>query len=357
MPKTCLTVKHLDKVIFLKAKRDNMSRELSVSIQSLFMKSIEELRKLYENQLKLNLVSLENQRKSLKNKYIFYGLGIVLSFLIVFFLSKQNSIFIYIGIAGIITFIILFLLLKKAKNLYRHDFKTNVVKEIVHLINPEWGYEPNGRILESTYRNSHLFPTHYDRYNGDDLVNGVIEKTDFRFSELHTEYKTVTTDKDGKRTEQWHTIFKGLFAHADFNKEIKGETLVLPDTAEKLFGSFGKKLQSVSGRGKLIKLENIEFEKQFVVYGSDQIEARYILTPTMMEAMVRVNKKYKKDIHFAFSGSRVYMAMSFNKDLFEPRVFKSGVRFEDMKQMNEQFGIIQTIIHEMNLNTRIWTKD
>ena len=49
--------------------------------------------------------------------------------------------------------------------------------------------------------------------------------------------------------------------------------------------------------------------------------------------------------------------MSFNKDLFEPRILKSGVRFEDMEQMNEQFNLIQTLIHEMNLNTRIWTKD
>ncbi len=336
-----------------------MSRELPLTIQSfnISMKSIDELHKLYENQLKPNLISLENQRKNLKNKYIFYGLGIVLSSLMVFFFSKQNSIILYIGIAGIITFIILFFMLKKAKNLYRHNFKVNVVKEIIQLINPEWSYEPNGRISESNYRNSNLFPSHYDRYKGDDLVSGIIEKTDFRFSELHTEYKTVTTDKDGKRTEQWHTIFKGLFAHADFNKEIKGETLVLPDTAEKLFGNFGKKLQSASGRGKLIKLENTEFEKQFVVYGSDQVEARYILTPTMMEAMVRIKKKYNKNVHFAFSGSRVYMAISFSKDLFEPRVFKSGVRFEDMEQMNEQFSIIQTIIHEMNLNTRIWTKD
>ena len=202
-----------------------------------------------------------------------------------------------------------------------------------------------------------MFPKSVDRYKGDDLVSGVIEKTDFRVSELHTEYRSESTDSDGNRKTTWHTIFKGLFAHIDFNKEIKGETLVLPDTAEKLFGSFGKKLQSMSSRGKLIKLENVEFEKLFVVYGSDQIEARYILTPTMMEAMVNIVKRYSKEVFFSFIGSRVYFAIGFKDDLFEPRIFKSGVRFKDMQKMNEQFGIIQNIIHEMNLNTRIWTKD
>jgi hypothetical protein len=73
--------------------------------------------------------------------------------------------------------------------------------------------------------------------------------------------------------------------------------------------------------------------------------------------MVNIYKKYKRPVYFSFIGSRVYVAMSFNKDLFEPRILKSGVRFEDMEQMNSQFSLIQTLIHEMNLNTRIWTKD
>ena len=76
-----------------------------------------------------------------------------------------------------------------------------------------------------------------------------------------------------------------------------------------------------------------------------------------MESIVNIHKKYKKRVYFSFIGSRVYVAMSFNKDLFEPRILKSGVRFEDMEQMNDNFSLIQVIIHEMNLNTRIWTKD
>jgi hypothetical protein len=77
----------------------------------------------------------------------------------------------------------------------------------------------------------------------------------------------------------------------------------------------------------------------------------------MMEAMVQIRKKYKREMYYSFVGSRVYIAMSFAEDLFEPRIFKSGVRFEDMETMSEHFGIIETIVHEMNLNTRIWTKD
>ncbi len=59
---------------------------------------------------------------------------------------------------------------------------------------------------------------------------------------------------------------------------------MLPDFAEKLLGKFGQKFQKSFTHGKLVKLENPEFEKEFVVYSSGQQEARYILTPVMMEA-------------------------------------------------------------------------
>jgi hypothetical protein len=321
------------------------------------MKSIEELKELYESQLKPSLQSLESQRKKLMFKHIFYIVGIALSFLLGFLLNGRSQIIFFASVAGVITFIVLLVMLKKNKNLYRNEFKLKVVKEIVHLIDPDWNYQPDGRISESSYRASELFPSQYDRYKGDDLVTGIIEKTDFRFSELHTEYETESTDSEGDKKTEWHTIFKGIFGHADFNKEIQGKTIVVPDSAERLFGRFGNKLQKMSGRGKLIKLENTEFEKKFAVYGSDQIESRYVMTPAMMEAMLNIRNNFSKNAYFSFIGSRVYFAMGFNKDLFEPRIFKSGVRFEDMQQMNEQFRIIQIIVKELNLNTRIWTKN
>lgn len=145
--------------------------------------------------------------------------------------------------------------------------------------------------------------------------------------------------------------------HADFNKNFSGTTYVLPDTAEKLFGSFGQSLQKFSGRGDLVKLENQEFEKRFVVYGSDQVEARYILTPAIMEAMVNLAGRFGNSVYFSFVDSRIYFARSFSHGLFEPNLFRSGVNFNDAKEMFELFGMISILVQELNLNTRIWTKE
>jgi len=319
-----------------------------------------ELRELYDNRLRGNLESLEVTRKNVLGRY---GLSFLLVVVLIawnFFLVSLNPesymvvISVALSAAGALWYIIV---TYQQKRKYRQSFKTNVVTEIVRLYHADWQYQYDSCINPVDYERSGLFPHQVDRYNGDDLVVGKIEKTDFQFSELHTQYKQVTYGAKGQRQEHWVTIFQGLFMHADFNKNFMGTTYVLPDTAEKLFGAFGQSLQKLSSRGDLVKLENVEFEKRFVVYSSNQVEARYILTPTIMEAMVNLSTRFDSNVYFSFVGSRVYFARSFSSGLFEPNLFRSGVNFGDVKEMFELFGMIEELVQELNLNTRIWTKN
>jgi hypothetical protein len=318
------------------------------------MKSVEELKKLYESELKPQLVSLEKKRKTIK-RFSWWGSFLaIFSFLFIRLIPNQ-TILIIVAILAVVS--VLYLLIKSGILYfsYRKEYKKEVVVKIIKLINLDFYYNPDKHISCDKFIKSKLFSRKPDKCKGDDYISGIIEKTDFEFSELHTEYKTETTT-DGKTETTWHTIFSGLFFHADFNKHIEGETFVLPDTAEKLLGKFGQKLQKNKSRGQLVKLENPEFEKKFVVYSTGQQEARYILTPTMMEAMVNMHNKYKRKMHFSFAGERIYCAISFNKGLFEPRIRKTLINFKDIEEMYHLFSLIEVIITEMNLNTRIWTK-
>lgn len=319
------------------------------------MKSTEELKNLYDTQLKDDLAAMENDRKVIKRLLI---LIVIIAFVFYIILKSIYSEGFAFAVAVIGALLVLFGLgytvIKYYK--YRKNFKEKVVSKVVNLINPDYNYNADRHIEINDFNNSKLFTTKAERCNGDDFISGKIEGTDFEFSELSAKYKTTSTQNNQTKTE-WHDIFRGLFFHADFNKHIQGTTYVLPDIAEKLFGKFGQKFQKSFSRGELVKLENPEFEKLFVVHSSSQQEARYILTPVMMEAMVSISKKYKRKLYFSFIGERVYCAVKFNKGLFEPRIRKSGVNFNDVEEMYHLFGLIETIIHEMNLNTRIWTKE
>jgi len=318
-----------------------------------------ELRSLYENQLKEKLKALESARKGIKNRFFLTVLLFIGVAVEVYFLVTANPGIALIVVCILISAAFLFYYIYqtvKQKKQYRATFKSGVVAEVVKLINPDWQYLYDQCMSQESYQQSGLFPHRYDRYEGDDFVTGRIEKTDFQFSELHTQYKQVTYGSKGQRQEHWITIFRGLFMHADFNKNFSGTTFVLPDTAEKLFGSFGQSLQKLSSRGQLVKLENPEFEKRFVVYSSDQVESRYILTPAIMESIVNISNRFGSDVYFSFVGSRIYYANSISQALFEPNIFRSGVNFNDVKEMFDLFEMIAVLVQELNLNTRIWTK-
>ncbi|MFZ1946750.1 MAG: DUF3137 domain-containing protein [bacterium] len=239
---------------------------------------------------------------------------------------------------------------------YVHCFKTRVITRIVAFIDPGLEYWARGHIEPWQFTSSRIFQRAPDRFRGDDHVKGRLGDTRIEFSEIHAEYKTETHGRSGRR-RNWHTIFKGLFFVADFNKQFYGRTVVLPDTAEKVFGGAGSFLQSLNrGRGELVKLEDPEFEKYFVVYGDDQIESRYILSTSLMERIVNFRKKTGRPVHLSFVGSQVFVAVPYTKALFEPKVFTSIVGFSSAEGYFDDLHLAVGIVDDLNLNTRIWTK-
>ncbi len=237
------------------------------------------------------------------------------------------------------------------------EFKSQVIAEIVRFYDPNLRYGPFECIAQAQFLASGIFRQRIDRYRGEDLVEGTIDKTAICFSELHAEYKTESMDSKGRRRTQWHTIFKGIFFIGDFNKDFAGETYVLPDTAERLLGFMGRKLQELNGaRGELIHLEDPDFEKAFVVYGTDQVEARYIISTALMRRILELQTKSQCSLHLSFVRSKVFIAITRSRNAFEPGIFRSLLEFDSLRRHFDDMQLITGIVEDLNLNTRIWTK-
>ena len=238
---------------------------------------------------------------------------------------------------------------------YVHQFKVCVMKKIVEFIDPDLTYWAKGHVSATEFNSSRIFTQYPDRMRGDDLVEGRIGLTNIKFSEVHAERKSETTDQHGRRRKRYSTIFKGLFFMADFNKRFYGKTVVLPDTAERLLGGAGSFLQSLNrSRGQVIRMDNPEFEKYFVVYGDDQIESRYVLSPSLLQRIVDFKEKTGKRVYLSFVGSEVFVAVPYRRHLFEPRVFSKITSFKSVRQYFDDLELALGIVEDLNLNTRIW---
>lgn len=223
---------------------------------------------------------------------------------------------------------------------YRVRFKHEVAAEVFKIVCPTASYAPLEGIAETVFDEPGLFDTR-GGFKSDDRVRGRIGDTPFEAADVSRSYST------GGKNSRTVVVFRGLFFHLDFNKTLRGVTLVDPKRSD---SSVGSRLGLTR-----VKLENPAFDAKFAVYASDDVEARYILTPSMMEQVLALASRTEKPVHLAFKGQRAYLGVNYGRAMFEPGIAASTSR-EAIHEMAAHFALAEAIVHELGLNTRIWTK-
>ncbi len=319
------------------------------------MISSSELTDFYYKTLYPTLQNLEVDRKDLKKRVMITGavLSAFTLFIIFIFSSSiaQNfDILIFIGAAYVGLGAGLFKFLAKD---YTQEFKQKIIRPLIHAIDKSLSYYPSAHISSSIFNNSTLFEKP-DKIEGNDLVKGKIDGTHIEFCDIFAQ----KIDKDIKNNNKNTTIFRGLFIIAEFNKNFKGKTVVLPDTAQSSFGDLiGGWLQSNNhARDNLIKMDDNNFEKEFVVYSTDQIEARYILSHLLMKKLLAFKTKSKHPLHVSFIDNNIYLAIEYEKDLFEPSVFRSLLDYKVAMEYIKTLHLAIGIVEELKLNQKLWSK-
>lgn len=214
-------------------------------------------------------------------------------------------------------------------------------------------YQYSSRTLEQnrqSFTNSSLFSNQApDSFAEEDCIEGKWGETQLYFSEI----KAAGKSSDNK----YRFNFQGLFFQANFNKSFQGRTVVVPDFAERNLGALGRMLQywNKQHADELIKLEDPEFERLFAVYGTDQIEARYILSTSLMQRLVELRHKVQQEIRVSFVDNHIYIAIpSAHQDLFEPTFLQSVVDFKPVMEYFETIQMMIGIVEDLKLNRRIW---
>ncbi len=242
------------------------------------------------------------------------------------------------------------------KSKYGSNFKKLLMPPLVAQFG-QLSFEADAGLSEDEFNlaNLHARP---DRFSAQDLIEGKIGATAVRLSEVEAETRTERRDEKGRVTTTYTTFFQGLFLIADFNKNLGGTTVVLPEGVTGSLGNFGAKLQSMggtlSGRGELVKLEDPEFEAHFKAFSTDQIEARYVLSSSLMRRFLDLRNEFGCDISAAFQGESLYLTIDTRRNWFEAPPLGTPLDFaalcETLTQLESAMGVVETL----DLNTRIW---
>jgi hypothetical protein len=229
---------------------------------------------------------------------------------------------------------------------FQFNFKDKIVRKMVTFWDPSFRYQINNHIKAAEVLESGmLYPKNY-KTGGSDMIQGEIDGVAFRFSDLHLllEKKFVQKNED-----PYETVMFGSFFIANFPKEFINPVFIYP--AKSIFANSVGLLRY---EGEKVLLEDPEFTKLFNVYATDQIEARCILTTSMMERIKAMTKKMGVNLHISFSNNKIYLMNNNSTDRFEASWFKQVDKRETLVKYYNELAEQLSIIEELKLNNTIW---
>lgn len=187
-----------------------------------------------------------------------------------------------------------------------------------------------------------IFPA-YQTIEVDDCFEGIYQGVQVRVCEERLK-KLVHRSKGGTREV---VLFKGVVVELTMNKKFQGHTIVLKDAG--FLNRFNKPSSMEN-----VRLEDVVFEKNFEVYSTDQIEARYLLTTSFMERLVKLKKIFRgSQIQASFSDQKVLFAIDTGYDMFEAQsFFKPNMNKEKLQNVLEQFLMIFSIVDVLKLDRK-----
>lgn len=275
----------------------------------------QDFKSFYDQKLSRHLDFVEKERKKLViNIIVFLGLVLTTIPLSIFFVlgikkSSPSELLYFLPLLPIIVFG-LYMAMEpyiKGAPFYKH-FKIKVINKIIQFIQPKLNYDKKMYVPKHEYLQSQFFDPKDDvSITGDDHVSGVIDRIKIEFSELKSRYL------DKKTVDAFQ--FRGIFFVGRFptrfdthlvisNKHQEG--FIIPNTSNIKFNQYFR----------LRLLEGTESDLQA------------FLGEALLEDCVEFYEELKKDLYISFLDNKMYVGIAHDKDLFEPRLWRSNKDYD-----------------------------
>lgn len=226
------------------------------------------------------------------------------------------------------------------KRQYAKEYKKKILPRIARLFG-DFTYSADGRIEMKELKPSKIVPSH-DRYSSEDYFRGQYKGIDLKFSEIELEERR----RSGKKT-RYVTVFKGLCILLKAkHKRFFGHTII--DRNKNAVTEWFKEKSTGLERAEMV---DPEFEKVFDAYTNDQVEARYLIDPLMIEKLNGLYKEYNgEQMAAAFYEEQMLILIASRHNHFEPAdLHVAATNPESILTMKHEIGEILSIIDKLSL--------
>lgn len=229
---------------------------------------------------------------------------------------------------------------------FKKSIKDQIFPKVFSFFGTDFHYSAENRLSIDGLEKFAIIPDH-NRQKAEDYVKGTYKGVTLEMNEARL--KKVTGSGKRRRTR---TVFKGIFVLLSMNKTFTGKTIVMRDAGA--VGNWMKNAFAGFASLETIRLEDPRFEKMFEVYGTDQVEARYLLTTSFMERLMALSTLFDNArLQCSFYEDQLLLMIPSRKDRFEPgSIFRPVTFVDDINMILQEMQLIFQIIDTLKLDQR-----
>lgn len=301
----------------------------------------ESFRQFYNHTIYPELYRMERRRKRLL--WMLFGIGSFSLLLIVLGWAT--------GLKGVVMLLVLPFIaylgwLGRALGKFVELFKPKIVKLILDFIDNQMSYDTlhydsQKGISKKMFNQSGLFATKADDYQSEDYIKGRIGDVDFELSEVRV--REMAGMQKGMRP-----VFSGVFFKATFNRPIRGALLILPRSERARLNKVIKKFNLK--HGVPMNMEGLpEFDEVFMVYRTVDASVSLVVSATFCESILNYYRETGEKPVLSIFGDNAYALLPSSKDMLEPNLFTSNLRFDKIDEFYRDIQMLLDLIEELDI--------
>lgn len=253
------------------------------------------------NQLRLNNKKIIDKRSTV---ILSFNLLLLVA-LIIFVWPFLN--FIAAFIIPIIIVIFIFsilhrLFIKKYEVQFQKSFSENVLDKLLHELKYDLRLNIENPLKQSEFAEGKIF-ANYNVFEPEELFEGKIDGIPLKFSEV-----TIQSKSRYSRT----THMRGFYANFYYGLNHEVVIDVIQDGSKNL----GFLQQMNLKRDKLVKIEDSQFERKYVVYSKQPELATELLSHKFINELDKLSETLKSTLYFAVRKGSVHVAFDDSTDYF-----------------------------------------
>jgi hypothetical protein len=212
--------------------------------------------------------------------------------------------------------------------MYKTQFLPGILESRLEKIHT---FEPQNGLSREIVEKSGIFPN-FDFIATNDYLRASHGGVNFEYCDMQLQEEQTRTDSDGDTHTSIVTVFLGFFLIAEFDHFVDTPVFI----------------RAGGGKGN-VTTESVEFDRAFSVKCDTPVDALRILTPQMMDDILKIKAYCQKPVSLAFFDDKIFFGSEPGKDLLEIALDIKKPISESRKQIDKDIDFITGLIDLLNI--------